>query len=66
MTTTNAPATPTVEVGDLVKDAHGRHRVVTDLRDGLPLLRRRTGGAPEEPPVDPRTLTLIARRGTWS
>ncbi|GAA1940167.1 hypothetical protein [Kitasatospora viridis] len=59
------PAEPPVGVGDLVKDARGRERVVTDMRCGLPILRRRYGGEPDGQPADPTTLTVIARRGDW-
>ena len=56
--------TDRLQVGDLVRDAEGRERVVTDLRQGRPVLRPRHG-APKEAPADPAGLTLIARRGEW-
>ncbi|MHA6757127.1 hypothetical protein [Streptacidiphilus sp. PAMC 29251] len=52
------------EVGDLVQNADGHQRVVTDIRRGQWVLRS-VHGSREDPPVPPDSLTLVARRGDW-
>jgi hypothetical protein len=53
-------------VGDLVRNADGKQRIVTDVRGGRLILRPKNGPHLEDETGDPRQVTLIARRGTWS
>ncbi|MEU9110590.1 hypothetical protein AB0D04_02015 [Streptomyces sp. NPDC048483] len=56
------------EVGDLVRDlARGVEAVVTDVRDGVLLLRRRYGGGlfPEPWAATDGAVRILARRGAW-
>jgi hypothetical protein len=57
----------TAAVGDLVRDtARNREAVLTDVRAGVPYLRRRYGGGTAEPwPATWEAVQLVARRGTW-
>ncbi|MEV7090426.1 hypothetical protein AB0O07_31880 [Streptomyces sp. NPDC093085] len=54
-------------VGDLVRDtSRGCRAVLTDVRDGVPYLRRQFDGGGAEPwPTEWKAVELIAKRGTW-
>ncbi|MEV5879429.1 hypothetical protein AB0L75_35460 [Streptomyces sp. NPDC052101] len=62
-----APMRQSSGVGDLVRDtSRGREGVLTDVREGAPILRPRSGGGlAEEWPTSWAAVELIARRGTW-
>lgn len=62
------PPRDRAEVGDLVRDtASGAVGVLTDVRDGVPILRPRYGaGFAGHWPAEWRALVVVSRRGTWS
>ena len=54
---------PRPQIGDLVKEEpDGAELVVTDLRNGQPVVRPLHGGR-ERPPKDCDALSVVARRG---
>lgn len=61
------PAKGRAEVGDLVRDTTtGAVGVLTDVRDGNPILRPRYGGGfTGHWPAQWNGLVVVARRGTW-